>query len=160
MAPMDIHSVSPQWWWLLWIHTLSLLNNYVSHGSPLFNPQWWWVPWLHTLYPSIMMAPVAPSNLSPLNDDGSLIMKSRWWGNFLYIKGQLALLGDYLRLNMQRDSIRRYIATLDPYLVHPSSRRFLFLSLIWYPYPTFFQSPMRPFAYWGLENYLHYHPYV
>ena len=45
-------------------HTLSPLNDDVSHGSTLCSP-------------SMIMNPMAPYNIPPLNDDGLLMMNRR-----------------------------------------------------------------------------------
>ena len=71
LRPIATQSVSPKWWCILCINTLSPLNDYVSHrstlfllndygshDSTLFTPQLWCLPWIPPIFPpSNMMAP-------------------------------------------------------------------------------------------------------
>ena len=105
-------------------HTMSLLNDDVSHGSLQYvPPQWWWLP----------------------PDEEEVARELPLHKGMTGLVGIL-FSGTHVSLQQRRGKIRWYITTLAPSLAHLLARRFFVLPLRWYPYSTSFQSPTRPFA--------------
>ena len=86
MAPMDQHSVpiidDVSHGSIICPTSVVMAPHYVplkddgSHVSLQYvSPKLLWLPWIHNLSHPIMMAPMSPFNLYPLNDNGYLMMK-------------------------------------------------------------------------------------
>ena len=133
-------------------HNLPPLNNYCSHITTLCPPSMMMSPMTPRYFPNNYYGSHGFLQYFPPRDDGSLMMKGGWWGHWLCTKVKLACLKGDSWVHIRRGSIRRYIITLASSLAHPSARRFFFISLKFYLYPTSFQSPTQPFASWGRLN--------